>query len=107
MANRHSERWKAHELFRAFVANTNVLPIPSGQWPDGTGGSPMLPIPTSDFRFNPALAANPAIASRLQFTRPEGLVAELVVIEDGHNLPRALWPRIASLIANLVQRVEG
>ena len=34
--------------------------------------------------------------------------AELVVIEGmGHNLPRALWPRIASLIANLVQRVEA
>jgi len=31
--------------------------------------------------------------------------AELVVIEGmGHNLPRALWPRIASLIANLVER---
>ena len=34
--------------------------------------------------------------------------AELVVIEGmGHNLPRALWPRIASLIANHVQRVEA
>jgi pimeloyl-ACP methyl ester carboxylesterase len=34
--------------------------------------------------------------------------AELVVIEGmGHNLPRALWPRIASLIADLVQRGEG
>lgn len=34
--------------------------------------------------------------------------AELEVIEGmGHNLPRELWPRIASLISNLVQRVEG
>ena len=34
--------------------------------------------------------------------------AELEVIEGmGHNLPRVLWPRIASLISNLVQRVEG
>jgi pimeloyl-ACP methyl ester carboxylesterase len=34
--------------------------------------------------------------------------AELVVIEGmGHNIPRALWPGIASLISNLVQRVEG
>jgi pimeloyl-ACP methyl ester carboxylesterase len=34
--------------------------------------------------------------------------AELEVIEGmGHNLPRVLWPRIASLITNLVQRVEG
>ncbi len=33
--------------------------------------------------------------------------AELEVIEGmGHNLPRELWPRIASLISNLVQRVE-
>ena len=34
--------------------------------------------------------------------------AELVVIEGmGHNLPRPLWSRIASLIASLVQRVES
>ncbi len=34
--------------------------------------------------------------------------AELVVIEGmGHNLPRPLWPRIASLIADLVQCVES
>jgi len=34
--------------------------------------------------------------------------AELVVIEGmGHNLPRPLWPRIASLIADLVTRVEA
>lgn len=34
--------------------------------------------------------------------------AELVIIEGmGHNLPRALWPRIASLIADLVKRVEA
>jgi pimeloyl-ACP methyl ester carboxylesterase len=34
--------------------------------------------------------------------------ADLEVIEGmGHNLPHELWPRIASLISNLVQRVEG
>ncbi len=34
--------------------------------------------------------------------------AELAVIDGmGHSLPRALWPRIASLIASLVQRVEA
>jgi pimeloyl-ACP methyl ester carboxylesterase len=34
--------------------------------------------------------------------------AELEVIEGmGHNIPRVLWPRIASLITNLVQRAEG
>jgi pimeloyl-ACP methyl ester carboxylesterase len=34
--------------------------------------------------------------------------AELVIIESmGHNLPRPLWPRIASLIGDLVQRVES
>jgi pimeloyl-ACP methyl ester carboxylesterase len=34
--------------------------------------------------------------------------AKLEVIEGmGHNIPRVLWPRIASLISNLVQRVEG
>lgn len=36
------------------------------------------------------------------------LGAELEVIEGmGHNIPRALWPRIASLISSLVQRVEA
>jgi pimeloyl-ACP methyl ester carboxylesterase len=34
--------------------------------------------------------------------------AQLEVIEGmGHNIPRVLWPRIASLISDLVQRVEG
>jgi pimeloyl-ACP methyl ester carboxylesterase len=34
--------------------------------------------------------------------------AELVVIEGmGHNLPRPLWPRLADLIANHIQRVEA
>jgi pimeloyl-ACP methyl ester carboxylesterase len=34
--------------------------------------------------------------------------SELVVIEGmGHSLPRGLWPRVASLIANLVRRVEA
>lgn len=34
--------------------------------------------------------------------------AELVLIDGmGHNLPRALWPRIASLISDLVERIEA
>jgi pimeloyl-ACP methyl ester carboxylesterase len=34
--------------------------------------------------------------------------ADLVVIEGmGHNLPRSLWPKITSLIADLVQRYEA
>ncbi|WP_349307868.1 MULTISPECIES: alpha/beta hydrolase [unclassified Streptomyces] len=34
--------------------------------------------------------------------------AELVVLDGmGHDLPRALWPEITSLIANLVRRVEA
>jgi len=34
--------------------------------------------------------------------------AELVIIDGlGHDLPRALWPEIASRIATLVQRVES
>ena len=34
--------------------------------------------------------------------------AEFVIIEGlGHDLPRALWPEIASRIATLVQRVEA
>ncbi len=34
--------------------------------------------------------------------------AELAVLDGmGHDLPRLLWPEIASLIAGLVQRVEG
>ncbi|MEO5803723.1 MAG: alpha-glucuronidase family glycosyl hydrolase [Verrucomicrobiota bacterium] len=52
---------KTPELFRASVSNVNVLRIPSGQWPDGTGGSPVLPItskfkmPSLNFQEEPAL----------------------------------------------------
>ncbi|MDQ6632360.1 MAG: hypothetical protein M3Y82_11510 [Verrucomicrobiota bacterium] len=35
---------KEHELFQASLSSNNVLSIPSGQWPNGTGGSPVLPI---------------------------------------------------------------
>jgi hypothetical protein len=42
---------KAPELFRTSVFSANVLSLPSGQWPDGTGGSPVLPIPISEFGF--------------------------------------------------------
>ena len=44
---------KTTKLFRAPVSRANFLPIPSGQWPNGTGGSPVLPKPTSEFGFNP------------------------------------------------------
>ncbi|WP_197351833.1 hypothetical protein [Streptomyces bathyalis] len=34
--------------------------------------------------------------------------AELVVVDGmGHDMPRALWPEIISLITDLVQRVEA
>lgn len=39
---------KAQEPFRASVASANVLPLHSGQGSDGTGGSLVLPIPTSE-----------------------------------------------------------
>jgi hypothetical protein len=39
---------KAHELSWASVACANLLPVPPGLWPDGTGGSPVLPLPTSE-----------------------------------------------------------
>ena len=35
---------KAHEVIHALVSKFHVLLVPSGQWPDGTGGSPVLPI---------------------------------------------------------------
>ncbi|MEO5804650.1 MAG: hypothetical protein ABIR24_14085 [Verrucomicrobiota bacterium] len=40
---------KTHDLFRASISRANVLPIPSGQWPDGTGESPVLPIRTFNY----------------------------------------------------------
>ena len=39
-------------LFAARFFRVQVLAVPSGQWPDGTGGSPVLPIPTSEFGLN-------------------------------------------------------
>lgn len=42
----------AGELSHASFTSSGVLPIPSGQWPDGTGGSPVLPIPISEFGLN-------------------------------------------------------
>jgi hypothetical protein len=42
---------KAPKLFRLSVFSARVPPVPSGQWPDGTGGSPVPPIPVSDFGF--------------------------------------------------------
>src|ERR1017187_2343153 len=53
----------ACERFCAAVAGINVLPVPSGQWPSGTGGSPVLPRPTSEFGLNaicqPAVRRSP------------------------------------------------
>ena len=40
---------QTHELFRASISSSNVPPVPSGQWPDGSGGSPVLPILISEF----------------------------------------------------------
>ena len=42
----------AHKLFPAPLAKGGVPVVPSGKWPDGTGGSPVLPFATSEFRFN-------------------------------------------------------
>ena len=46
---------QAHELFYTSVFSENLLPIPSGQWPGGTGGSPVPPIPTSEFAIMPSI----------------------------------------------------
>jgi hypothetical protein len=35
---------KARELFSPVIFTAHVLPVASGQWPDGTGGSPVLPM---------------------------------------------------------------
>jgi len=43
---------KTIELFRAPVFSASVRSLPSGQWPDGTGGSPVPPVPISEFGFN-------------------------------------------------------
>jgi len=43
---------ETHELFCTSFSRTSVASVPSGQWPDGTGGSPVLPVPTSEFRLN-------------------------------------------------------
>src|SRR5882672_9655033 len=43
---------KAREPFRTSISDTDVLPVPSGQWPDGTGESPVPPVPISEFGFN-------------------------------------------------------
>ena len=45
-------REQTPELFRTLLGKVGRLPVPSGQWPDGTGGSPVLPIPTSEFGLN-------------------------------------------------------
>src|ERR1019366_7645054 len=47
---------KAPGVFRASVFSANVLSLPSGQWPDGTGGSPVPPFPVSEFGLRSTLA---------------------------------------------------
>src|SRR5882672_8015208 len=42
---------KAPELFRMSTSRANALSIPSGQWPDGTGESPVPPAPISEIGF--------------------------------------------------------
>ena len=50
-ATRRSERGGAR-TFSDGCFHCQVLSVPSGQWPDGTGGSPVPPIPTPEFGFN-------------------------------------------------------
>ena len=45
---------KVPGLFYVAVFNANLLSLPSGQWPDGTGGSPVPPMPASEFVFRRA-----------------------------------------------------
>ncbi len=42
-------------LLRCLVWLRGRLAVPSGQWPDGTGWQPVLPIPTSEFGFRAGL----------------------------------------------------
>ena len=42
---------KPSALFRVPVSVPTSALVPSGQWPHGTGGSPVLPLPTSEFGF--------------------------------------------------------
>jgi len=44
--------------------NEEVLPVPSGQWPDGTGGSPVLPKAGASFRW--LWTGDEALAQMLQ-----------------------------------------
>jgi hypothetical protein len=37
---------KTRKFFSPVIFTATALPIPSGQWPDGTGGSPVLPMET-------------------------------------------------------------
>src|ERR1019366_3002743 len=47
---------QARGIFRASVFSASVRSLPSGQWPDGTGGSPVPPIPISEFGLKSTLA---------------------------------------------------
>ena len=42
-------REQTPELFRTLLGNMSRLPVPSGPWPDGTGGSPVPPNSISEF----------------------------------------------------------
>jgi pimeloyl-ACP methyl ester carboxylesterase len=73
--------------------------------PDRTQGLGSLSVPTLVIHG----AADPLVdVSGGRATAAAIAGAELVVIEGmGHDLPRALWPRITGAVAELVQRVES
>ena len=45
-------------LFPVAVHPAHALDVPTGQWPDGTGGSPVPPFVTSEFGFSGMEAAD-------------------------------------------------
>jgi hypothetical protein len=52
-------KWKPHtKLYAPWVAAR--VAVSSGQWPDETGGSPVPPLPISDFGLNPKIGKGKA-----------------------------------------------
>ena len=70
---------KAPGIFRASVFSASVLSLPSGQWPDDTGGSPVPPIPISEFGFKSRVGERRFIVA-LRF-RTEAPVAQFKPLE--------------------------
>ncbi|MEO6034597.1 MAG: hypothetical protein ABIQ35_05025 [Verrucomicrobiota bacterium] len=60
---------RSHELYRASVSNGDLLPVPSGQWPDGTGGSPVLPISISEFGLKQSALLHRTVLQHSTLTR--------------------------------------